>query len=227
MNQQPEQKQKMGWSRDEMAQRAALDIPDGSYVNLGIGMPELIAKFVPAGRQLIYHTENGLLGMGPAPEAGQQDPELINAGKRQVTAIPGAAYFHHADSFVMIRGHHIDLCVLGAMQVAENGDLANWSTGAPDAIPAVGGAMDLVAGVETIYVITQHCTRNGEPKLIESCTYPLTGPGVVNRIYTDLAVIDVTEEGFEVFELAPGISFDYVQERTGARLIPGPSLTST
>jgi 3-oxoadipate CoA-transferase beta subunit len=207
-----------GWSRDEMAQRAALDIPDGSYVNLGIGMPELIAKFVPAGREVIYHTENGLLGMGPAPEAGQENPELINAGKKQITAIPGAAYFHHADSFGMIRGHHIDICVLGTMQVAENGDLANWSTGAPGAIPAVGGAMDLVAGVETIYVLTQHCTRDGQPKLLETCTFPLTGKGVVDRIYTDLAVIDVTPEGFEVIELAPGISFDYVQERTGARL---------
>ncbi len=226
MNQQSEQKQKTGWSRDQMAQRAALDIPDGSYVNLGIGMPELIVKFVPAGRELIYHTENGLLGMGPAPEAGQEDPELINAGKKQVTAIPGAAYFHHADSFAMIRGHHIDICVLGAMQVAENGDLANWSTGTPDAIPAVGGAMDLVAGVGTIYVITQHCTRNGEPKLLETCTYPLTGPGVVNRIYTDLAVIDVTADGFKVFELAPGISFEHVQERTRARLIPGRQLSS-
>jgi len=211
---------KKGWSRDEMAQRAALDIPDGSYVNLGIGMPELIAKFVPAGREVIYHTENGLLGMGPAPEPGQENPELINAGKKQVTAIAGAAYFHHADSFVMIRGHHIDICVLGTMQVAENGDLANWSTGAPGAIPAVGGAMDLVAGVETIYVLTQHCTRDGQPKLLETCTFPLTGKGVVDRIYTDLAVIDVTDQGFEVFELAPGISFDYVQERTGARLIP-------
>jgi len=226
MNQQPEQKKNPGWSRDEMAQRAALDIEDGAYVNLGIGMPELIAKFVPAGREVIYHTENGLLGMGPAPAAGQEDPELINAGKRQVTAMPGAAYFHHADSFVMIRGHHIDLCVLGAMQVAQNGDLANWSTGAPDAIPAVGGAMDLVAGVETIYVITQHCTRDGEPKLIESCTYPLTGPGVVNRVYTDLAVIDVTAKGFEVIELAPGVSFDYVQEHTGAKLISGQLLAS-
>jgi len=209
---------KKGWSRDEMAQRAALDIPDGSYVNLGIGMPELIAKFVPEGREVIYHTENGLLGMGPAPEPGQENPELINAGKKQVTAIPGAAYFHHADSFTMIRGHHIDICVLGTMQVAENGDLANWSTGAPGAIPAVGGAMDLVAGVETIYVLTQHCTRDGQPKLLETCTFPLTGRGVANRIYTDLAVIDVTSEGFEVIELAPGISFDYVQERTGARL---------
>ena len=217
---------KKGWSRDEMAQRAALDIPDGSYVNLGIGMPELIAKFVPAGREVIYHTENGLLGMGPAPEPGQENPELINAGKKQVTAIPGAAYFHHADSFVMIRGHHIDICVLGTMQVAENGDLANWSTGAPGAIPAVGGAMDLVAGVETIYVLTQHCTRDGQPKLLEECTFPLTGKGVANRIYTDLAVIDVTPQGFEVIELAPGISFDYVQERTGARLIPGQLLAS-
>ena len=209
----------LGWSRDEMAQRAALDIPDGAYVNLGIGIPEQVAKFVPADREVIYHSENGLLGMGPAPAAGQEDPDLINAGKRPVTAIAGAAFFHHADSFVMIRGHHIDICVLGTMQVAENGDLANWSTGAPDAIPAVGGAMDLVAGVETIYVITQHCTRTGEPKLVDACSYPLTGQGVVNRIYTDLAVIDVTAEGFELVELAPGISFDYVQERTGARLI--------
>ena len=215
-----------GWTRDEMAQRAALDIPDSTYVNLGIGMPELIAKYVPAGREVIYHTENGLLGMGPSPGAGHEDPELINAGKKQVTAIPGAAYFHHADSFVMIRGHHIDICVLGAMQVAQNGDLANWSTGAPGAIPAVGGAMDLVAGVETIYVITQHCTRNGEPKLIESCTYPLTGPGVVNRVYTDLAVIDITPKGFEVIELAPGVSFEYVQERTGAKLISSQLLAS-
>jgi 3-oxoadipate CoA-transferase beta subunit len=212
---------KRGWSRDEMAQRAALDIPDGSYVNLGIGMPELIAKFVPAGREVIYHTENGLLGMGPAPQAGQENPELINAGKKQVTAIKGAAYFHHADSFAMIRGHHIDICVLGTMQVAENGDLANWSTGAPGAIPAVGGAMDLVAGVKTIYVLTQHCTRDGQPKLLETCSFPLTGKGVANRIYTDLAVIDVTPEGFEVIELAPGISFDYVQKRTGARLLQG------
>jgi 3-oxoadipate CoA-transferase beta subunit len=202
-----------------MAQRVALDIPDGAYVNLGIGIPELITKFVPEGREFIYHTENGLLGMGPSPEEGQGEPELINAGKRQVTAIPGAAYFHHADSFAMIRGGHIDLCVLGALQVSEGGDLANWSTGGPDAIPAVGGAMDLVAGVKLVYVITQHCTKKGEPKLIESCTYPLTGAGVVNRIYTDLAVIDVTPAGFQVFELSPGVDFDYVQERTGAKLL--------
>ena len=209
----------VGLTRDEMAQRVAVDIPDGAYVNLGIGIPELITKFVPEGREFIYHTENGLLGMGPSPEEGQGEPELINAGKRQVTALPGAAYFHHADSFAMIRGGHIDLCVLGALQVSEGGDLANWSTGGPDAIPAVGGAMDLVAGVKLVYVITQHCTKKGEPKLIESCTFPLTGAGVVNRIYTDLAVIDVTPAGFQVFELSPGVDFDYVQERTGAKLL--------
>jgi len=208
----------VGLTRDQMAQRAALDIPDGSYVNLGIGIPERVVAFVPEGREVIYHTENGLLGMGPSPDEGTGDPELINAGKRRVTAVAGASFFHHADSFVMIRGGHIDLCVLGALQVAQNGDLANWSTGALDAIPAVGGAMDLVAGVETIHVITQHTTRSGEPKLVESCTYPLTGTGVVDRIYTNLAVIDVTEEGFGVVELAPGVDLDYLQDRTGARL---------
>ena len=203
-----------------MAQRAALDIPDGSYVNLGIGIPELVAAHVPEGREFIYHTENGLLGMGPSPQEGEGEPELINAGKRQVTTMPGAAFFHHADSFVMIRGGHIDLCVLGALQVSQNGDIANWSTGAVDAIPAVGGAMDLVAGVETIFVITQHTTRDGEPKLVESCTYPLTGPGVVDRIYTNLAVIDVTPNGFQLVELAPGVDFEYVEARTGAPLLP-------
>jgi 3-oxoadipate CoA-transferase beta subunit len=208
-----------GWARDEMARHVALDIPDGAYVNLGIGIPELIAQFVPADREVIYHTENGLLGMGPVPAAGAEDPELINAGKKPVTAIPGAAYFHHADSFAMIRGRHIDVCVLGAMQVSQRGDLANWSTGASDAIPAVGGAMDLVAGVKTIYVITQHTTKEGEPKIVGECSYPLTGKAVVDRIYTDLAVIDVTSDGLAVRELAPGVSFEYVQERTGAALI--------
>jgi len=215
-----------GWTREQMAQRLALDIPDGSYVNLGIGLPELVAQYIPEGREAIYHVENGLLGMGPAPAAGAEDPELINAGKKPVTAIAGAAYFHHADSFVMIRGGHIDLCVLGAMQVAANGDLANWSTGAEDAIPAVGGAMDLVAGVRTIFVITQHTTKDGEPKLLEACSYPLTGRGVVDRVYTDLAVIDVCDRGFVATELAPGVSFAQVQERTGARLIAAPGLES-
>ncbi len=216
--------QTIGWNREEMAKRAAQDIPDGAYVNLGIGIPEKVVQYIPAGREVIYHTENGLLGMGASPAPGAEDPELINAGKKAVTAIPGASYFHHADSFAMIRGQHIDVCVLGAMQVAENGDLANWSTGEADAIPAVGGAMDLVAGVKTIYVITQHNTKTGEPKLVEACHYPLTGPAVVSRIYTDLAVIDVTPDGFELIELAPGLSFDDVQARTGAQLIPGPEL---
>ena len=203
-----------------MAQRAARDIPDGAYVNLGIGIPEKVAQYVPEGREVIYHTENGLLGVGKTPASGEEDPELINAGKKHITAIPGAAYFHHADSFSMIRGRHIDICVLGAMQVSEKGDLANWSTGAPDAIPAVGGAMDLVAGVKTIYVITQHCTRDGQPKLLEACTFPLTAVAVVSRIYTDLAVLDVTPEGLKVVDLAPGIGLETVQDRSGCKLIP-------
>ena len=205
-----------GWTRDQIAQRVAQDIPNGSYVNLGIGIPELVAHHVPAGRTFIYHTENGLLGMGPSPAAGQGDPELINAGKRRVTMMPGAAFFDQATSFAMIRGGHLDLSVLGALQVAANGDLANWSTGADDAIPAVGGAMDLVAGVKRVFVMTTHVTKEGEPKLVQRCTYPLTGRAVVTRIYSDLAVIDVTTRGFALVELAPGITFDFVQERTGA-----------
>ena len=215
-----QQTETIGWTREEMAQRLAQDIPNGSYVNLGIGIPELVARFVPEGRMFIYHTENGLLGMGPSPAEGAGDPELINAGKRHVTANLGAAYFHHADSFAMIRGGHLDLSVLGAMQIAQNGDLANWSTGKADAIPAVGGAMDLVAGVKQVFVITQHCTKAGEPKLVEACSYPLTGQGVVDRIYSDLAVIDVTPDGFRVVELCPGVDFETVQERTGAPLLP-------
>ena len=207
-------------TRNEMAKRLAQDIPNGAYVNLGIGIPELVTKYVPEGREFIYHTENGLLGMGPSPIEGEGDPELINAGKKQVTALPGAAYFHHADSFAMIRGGHLDLCVLGALQVSNTGDLANWSTGTPDAIPAVGGAMDLVAGVKQIFVLTQHTTRDGSPKLVETCSYPLTGVGVVNRIYTDLAIVDVTSDGFQLVELSPSVEFDYVQERTGAELLP-------
>jgi 3-oxoadipate CoA-transferase, beta subunit len=206
------------WSRNEMAQKVALDIPDGAYVNLGIGIPELVAGFVPEGREVIYHTENGLLGMGPSPKPEEEDPELINAGKKMITAIPGACFFHHADSFTMIRGKHIDVCVLGAMQVSEEGDLANWSTGEPGAIPAVGGAMDLVLGAKLIYVITQHTTKEGEPKIVEKCTYPLTGQKVVNRIYTDLAVIDVTDKGLFVREMVPDISFEYLQKITGAKL---------
>ena len=205
-------------TREQIAERAAQDIADGSYVNLGIGMPELIAQFIPEGREIVLHTENGLLGMGPAPTPDAVDVELINAGKKPVTANPGASYFHHADSFAMVRGGHLDLCVLGAMEVAANGDLANWSTGRDDAIPAVGGAMDLVSGVRTVRVMTTHCTRDGTPKLVEKCSYPLTGAEVVSRIYTDLAVVDVTPDGFAMIETAPGVSFDDVAARTGAPL---------
>lgn len=212
---------RIGWTRDAMAGRLALDIEDGAYVNLGIGIPELVAKHVPAGREVVYHTENGLLGMGPSPGADDGDPDLINAGKRRVTALPGASFFHHADSFAMIRGGHIDLCVLGALQVASNGDLANWSTGAPDAIPAVGGAMDLVAGVKKVFVLTQHCTKHGAAKLVNSCTYPLTGVAVVDRVYTDLAVLDIKADKFCLVELAPGVSYEYVAERTSGRLEDG------
>jgi 3-oxoadipate CoA-transferase beta subunit len=208
----------MSWTPDEMAARAALDIPNGAYVNLGIGMPERVADFVPEGRTFVYHSENGLLGMGPAPAENERHPDLINAGKKPVSLNPGASFFHHADSFAMIRGGHIDYCVLGAMQVAQNGDLANWSTGAKDAIPAVGGAMDLVVGVKTIYVITRHTTKDGTSKLLETCTYPLTGLGVVKRIYTDLAVVSVSEKGFELVETAPGIGADEVRAKTAAPL---------
>jgi len=209
-----------GWTREQMAARAAEDIPDGSYVNLGIGIPEMVARFVPEGREFIYHTENGLLGMGPPPLPGAEDPELINAGKRAVTTLPGASFFHHADSFAMIRGGHIDVCVLGAMQVSAAGDLANWSTGAPGAIPAVGGAMDLVAGVDTIFVITKHVTKTGEPKIVEECTYPLTGRKVVSRVFTDLAVMDVTPQGLRLLELAPGVTLQEVRDKTGAPIQP-------
>jgi len=209
---------KIGWDRAEMAQKVALDIPDGSYVNLGIGIPEMVAGFVPEGREVIYQTENGLLGMGKVPEKGKEDRELVNAGKKCVTYIPGASYFHHADSFTMIRGGHIDICVLGAMQVSKEGDLANWSTGAKNAIPAVGGAMDLVAGVKRIFVITQHVTKKGDPKIIEECTFPLTGKQVVECIYTDLAIIDVNKDGLFVREMAPNVDFDYLQKQTGTKL---------
>jgi len=210
---------RIGWSRDEMAQKAAMDLHDGAYVNLGIGMPELIAEHVPAGIEVIYHTENGLLGMGPVPAEGEEEIELINAGKKYVTAIDGACFFHHADSFTMIRGGHLDISILGALQVAANGDLANWSTGKPGAIPAVGGAMDLVAGVKNVWVITEHVAKDGSYKLVNDCSFPLTGKGVVDRIYSNLAIIEVTTEGMKVRELAPGVSFEYLQEQTEPVLI--------
>jgi len=211
-------KENIGWTVSEMARKVATDIHDGAYVNLGIGIPEMVASYIPEGREVIYHTENGLLGMGKVAEKGTEDFELVNAGKKYITAIPGAAYFHHADSFAMIRGGHIDICVLGAYQVSEEGDLANWSTGDPNDVPAVGGAMDLVAGVKTIFVITQHATKSGESKIVKECTYPLTGKNVVSRIYTNLAVIDVTDKGLLVKELAPDISFEYLQQNTDATL---------
>ena len=209
-----------GWDRNTIASKIADDLPHSSYVNLGIGMPELVSQYIKQDREIIYHSENGLLGMGPSPNENEIDLDLINAGKKPVTILPGGSFCHHADSFSMIRGGHIDYCVLGAMEISVKGDLANWSTGKPGAIPAVGGAMDLVAGVKKVYVITQHCTKNGDPKLVESCSYPLTGQGVVNRVYSDLAVIDVTPEGFRVVELAPGIDFETVQDRTGAPVLP-------
>lgn len=208
-----------GWDREAIARNIAADIPDGAIVNLGIGMPELVARFIPGDREVLFHTENGLLGMGPPPAAGAEDPELINAGKRHVTAVPGAAYFDHADSFAMIRGGHIDICVLGAMQVSQCGDLANWSLGEGDTAPAVGGAMDLVAGVKTIFVATRHCTRDGSPKLVHACRYPLTGVGVVSRIYTDLAILEVCEAGLRILRLAPGVDVDLLQRKTEADLL--------
>lgn len=208
-----------GWSRDEIARNIARDIPDGSIVNLGIGIPELVAGNIPPDREVLFHTENGLLGMGPPPELDRIEPELINAGKQHVTAVPGAAYFHHADSFAMIRGGHIDICVLGAMQVSQCGDLANWSKGVGDDAPAVGGAMDLVAGVKTIFVATTHCTRDGSPKLVEACTFPLTSAGVVSRIYTDFATLEVCRDGLRVLELAPDVNLATLKRHTQANLV--------
>jgi 3-oxoadipate CoA-transferase beta subunit len=206
------------FTREQMAARVARDIPEGAYVNLGIGLPTMVANHLPADREIILHTENGLLGMGPAPEPGAEDPDLINAGKQPVTALPGASFFHHADSFAMMRGGHLDFCVLGAFQVSTKGDLANWHTGAAGAIPAVGGAMDLAIGAKRVYVMMEHLTKSGESKIVARCTYPLTGIGCVNRIFTDLAVLDVTPSGLKVLERAPGLSPEELQELTGVPL---------
>lgn len=206
-------------SREELAARIAADIPEGSIVNLGIGAPTLVADYLPQDEEIILHTENGMLGMGPAPEVGKVDPDLINAGKQAVTAVAGAAYFHHADSFGMMRGGHLDVCVLGAFQVAENGDLANWSTGAPGAIPAVGGAMDLAIGARDVYVMTDLLTKQGEPKLVAECTYPLTGVGCVSRVYTDHAVFEVTSAGFAVRDLFGDNTVAGLRALTGLDLI--------
>lgn len=208
------------YSREQMAERVARDIPEGAYVNLGIGLPTKVANYLPPEREVFLHSENGLLGMGPAPAPGEEDEDLINAGKQPVTLLTGGAYFHHADSFGMMRGGHLDICVLGAFQVAGNGDLANWHTGAPDAIPAVGGAMDLAIGAKQVFVMMEHQTKTGESKIVAECSYPLTGVACVSRIYTDLAVIDVTREGLRVREMAPGLTLADLQAVTAAPLLP-------
>jgi 3-oxoadipate CoA-transferase beta subunit len=208
------------FTREQMAERVAEAIPEGAYVNLGIGLPTKVANYLPADKEVFLHSENGVLGMGPAPAPGEEDPDLINAGKQPVTLLTGGAYFHHADSFAMMRGGHLDICVLGAFQVSSKGDLANWHTGAPDAIPAVGGAMDLAIGAKQVFVMMEHQTKTGESKIVEQCTYPLTGIGCVSRIYTDMAVLDVTPAGLLVAEMAPGLSFDELQAATAARLLP-------
>jgi 3-oxoadipate CoA-transferase, beta subunit len=205
-------------SRDAMAARVARDIPEGACVNLGIGLPTLVGNHLPKDREILLHSENGILGMGPAPAAGQEDWDLINAGKQPVTLLTGGAYFHHADSFGIMRGGHLDICVLGAFQVSATGDLANWHTGAPDAIPAVGGAMDLAIGAKRTFVMMEHVTKGGEPKIVERCTYPLTGIGCVKRIYTDLAVIDVTPQGLRAVEWVEGLSFEGLCAVTAAPL---------
>jgi len=209
-------------SNAQIAWRAAQDIADGAYVNLGIGFPEMVARYQPSGRQAIFHTENGILNFGEAPPAGEEDWDLINAGKRAVTLKPGAAFFHHADSFAMVRGGHLDVAILGAYQVAENGDLANWRVGSKG-VPAVGGAMDLVHGAKQVFVITEHVTKNGEPKLVDKCTFPLTGVGCITRIYTSHAVIDIVNSHFVLREKLPTISIEGLQTITGAKLhIEGP-----
>ena len=206
----------MKLTRDQLAARVARDIPEGAYVNLGIGLPTLVANHLPADREIVLHSENGLLGMGPAPAKGDEDMDLINAGKQPVTMLQGASLVHHADSFAMIRGGHLDICVLGAFQVSALGDLANWRTAATDAIPAVGGAMDLAAGAKQVFVMMEHRTNSGAAKLVERCTYPLTGLRCVTRVYTDLAVIDVTPEGFVAREWVDGLSFDELCQLTEA-----------
>lgn len=192
-------------SKQEIAQRIALDIPNGSYVNLGIGMPTLVANYLPEDREIILQSENGILGMGEAPPAGEEDYDLINAGKQPVTLLPGGAYFHHADSFGMMRGGHLDICVLGAFQVSATGDLANWSTGEPGAIPAVGGAMDLAIGARQTWVMSTLLTRDGISKLVEKCTYPLTGIACVSRFYSDLGTLACTPQGLQLIDLVEGL----------------------
>lgn len=205
-------------SVNEIAKRVAQDIEEGMYVNLGIGQPTRVADFLPKDKDIFLHSENGVLGMGPAPEEADRDGDLINAGKQYITLLKGGSYFHHGDSFAMIRGGHIDLCVLGAFEVAENGDIANWFLGRPKDIPAVGGAMDLAVGAKKVYVIMDHVSKNGDPKIVENLKLPITGEKCVNRIYTDLAVIDITEQGLMVRDMVDGLTFAELQSKTGAAL---------
>src|SRR5258706_7392940 len=204
--------------RNQLAARVARDIKEGAYVNLGIGAPTLIGNYLPKDREIFLHSENGLLGMGPAPAKGEEDADLINAGKQSVTLLTGGAYFHHGDSFAMMRGGHLDICVLGAFQVSAEGDLANWHTGEPDAIPAVGGAIDLAIGARRVFVMMEHVTKTGEPKIVGRCTYPLTAMQCVDRIYTDVAVIDVTSKGLKVVEMVEGLALEELQRMTAAPL---------
>lgn len=204
--------------RKQIAARLARDIPDGAIVNLGIGLPTLVADYLPKDREIVLHSENGVLGIGPRPAPGAEDEDLMNAGKEPVTLLKGGSFFHHADSFGMIRGRHLDYCVLGAFQVSVKGDLANWHTGAPDAIPAVGGAMDLAVGAKQVLVMMEHLTKDGNSKIVERCTYPLTGAHCVDRIYTDLAVIDVKPDGLHVVEIVGELSFEELERLTGVAL---------
>jgi 3-oxoadipate CoA-transferase beta subunit len=207
------------WTREEMAQRVAHDIPEGAVVNLGIGLPTLVANHLPADREVMLQSENGIIGMGPAPAEGAEDYDLINAGKQPVTLLAGGCFFHHADSFAMMRGGHLDICVLGAFQVSAGGDLANWHTGAADAIPAVGGAMDLALGAKRTLVMMEHCTKAGESKIVAQCSYPLTALRCVSRVYTDLAVLDITPAGVQVVDLCEGLSTAALQALTAVPLI--------
>jgi 3-oxoadipate CoA-transferase, beta subunit len=214
-----------GLNRQDIARVAAADIPEGYCVNLGIGLPTMIADYIPFGREVLLHSEQGLLGLGPAPEAGQEDSDIVNAGKLPVTLLKGASIFSHSDSFLMIRGGHIDIACLGAFQVAENGDLANWSTGSSAETPGVGGAMDLAAGAARVWVLMEHCQKDGAPRLLERCAYPLTGHQCVNRIYTNLALIEVTSQGFVVQRIADDLDFNTLQKLTGAKLHLSASCT--